>query len=142
MGLEENKRVAQAILVNDFLDGSDEGWNRWLSYFTDDFVHTYMGTSCESDTWVGRAAVRAALERFAGMFETWSPAIDEVIAEGNKVVVLYHTKAESVNAGFPYHMSYAATFDFDDEGLVTKFVEYGDTAMTDRLFEAEAAATA
>jgi ketosteroid isomerase-like protein len=113
-----------------------------IDLMTDDFAWIVEGQSKFSRRFDGRAVVQRDL--LAPLFATFATpyrfAIEEIIAEGNRVVILGRG-AVRTRWGKDYNNHYCFVIRMAD-GLMTELREYLDTALVESVFgsrdEAEA----
>jgi ketosteroid isomerase-like protein len=100
----------------------------------DDFAWIIEGQSRFSRRYEGKEAVkRDLLDMLFQAFATpYRFTIDEIIAEGERVVVLGHGEVKT-KAGMDYNNSYCFVLKLAD-GKLTELREYLDTALVERVF--------
>jgi ketosteroid isomerase-like protein len=100
----------------------------------DDFAWIIEGQSRFSRRYEGKAVVkRDLLDMLFQAFATpYRFTIDEIIAEGERVVVLGHGEVKT-KAGMDYNNSYCFVLKLAD-GKLTELREYLDTALVERVF--------
>lgn len=132
MAADDNKRIiAQAF----------EGLARadavpFLDAMAEDFTWSVEGSSPWSRRYEGKAAVRDELIRplFANFATPYRNFADEIIAEGDRVVVLARGEVKTVR-GDDYNNSYCFVIRMRD-GKMVELREYLDTALVDRVLGA------
>ena len=107
-----------------------------VEMMTDDFAWIIEGQSRFSRSYEGKEAVKRDL--LAPLFEAFATpyrfTIDEIIAEGDRVVVRGRGEVKT-KAGKDYNNSYCFVLRLAD-GNLTELREYLDTALVERVFGA------
>jgi ketosteroid isomerase-like protein len=125
MGIAENKRIIQA-----FYEASNRGdMEGCLALFADDVKWTNIGSTRYSGSYIGKPDLVAKLlgPVFGQMKAGIRATIDNVIAEGDFVVVQLRGEAETKN-GRPYNNTYCHVFSVRD-GRIREVTEYFDTEL-------------
>lgn len=128
--MTENK----AIIASFFEAGNRGEMDTCLALFADDIVWTNTGTTRFSGRFEGKeAVVTKLLGPLFGCLEAGiQSTVDNIIAEGNVVVVQSRGRAETSD-GQPYNNTYCQIFTLR-EGLIVAVTEYMDTALVDATF--------
>lgn len=129
MGITENKD-----LVRRFYEASNRGdMESCLALLAEDVRWTNIGSTPFSGSFSGKAELTARLlGPLFGQLKTGIRAtIDQVIAEGDRVVVQLRGEAET-HDGQPYNNTYCHVFTIRD-GLVREVTEYFDTELVRRV---------
>jgi ketosteroid isomerase-like protein len=130
MGVAENKRIARA-----FYDAANRGdMEACLGQLADDVRWTNMGSTKYSGTYAGKPELLEKLigPLFGRLKAGIASTVDNVIAEGDFVVVLVRGRAET-KEGRPYNNSYCHVFRMRD-GKIAEVTEYFDTELTSSVF--------
>jgi uncharacterized protein len=130
MSSAENKQIVQA-----FYDASNQGdMNRCLALMADDIIWNNTGSTRYSGTYAGKESLMANLlgQLFPQLKAGIASTLDNVIAEGDFVVVQLRGQAETVN-GQPYNNTYCHVFRMRS-GLISEMTEYSDTALVNTVF--------
>jgi ketosteroid isomerase-like protein len=123
------QRIYQAVLECDI--------STRMSLVTDDLDLTFFGS--EKIPWAGRWRGKDGLGRFLGRiadaleFQVFSP--QEFIAAGKNVVVLGHERCRVRATGKVVDVSWAHVWTLRD-GLISRHLEYSDTAAWEAGFDA------
>jgi len=130
MGISQNKQI-----VREFFEAGNRGdMERCIELLADDISWTDIGTTRFSGTYVGKEELSANLlgplfgQLKAGIYST----IENIVAEGEVVVVQSRGKAETVD-GIPYDNTYCHIIRVR-EGKISEVTEYFDTALTNAVF--------
>ena len=130
MGISQNKQI-----VREFFEAGNRGeMERCIELLADDISWTDIGTTRFSGTYVGKEELSANLleplfgQLKAGIYST----IENIVAEGQVVVVQSRGKAETVD-GKPYNNTYCHIIRVR-EGKIYEVTEYFDTALTNAVF--------
>lgn len=125
MSVAENKRIIEA-----FFDGGNRGdLDSCLALMADDVTWTNIGSTKYSGTYAGKETlIEGLLGPVFGQLEAGiSSTIDNVVAEGDYVVVQSRGRAETKN-GRPYNNTYCHVFEIRD-GRISAVTEYFDTEL-------------
>lgn len=131
MNEETNKAFVREIF--DRLNAGDP--SLWIERMSDDVVFTIIGTTKFSGVFHGKkdfltramGAAQSEVEPGSASLE-----IEDMIAEGDQVVMLAHGKART-RSGKDHNNTYAFVFRIRDNQLV-EVKEFIDTALVDRVF--------
>lgn len=125
MSIEENKRIIQAF----FEAGNHGDIDTCLALMADDVTWTNIGSTAYSGTFAGKDVLLANLigPVFGRLKTGIQSSIDNVVAEGEYVVVQSRGKAETKD-GKPYNNTYCHVFRLND-GKITEVTEYLDTEL-------------
>ncbi|HEX4249182.1 MAG TPA: nuclear transport factor 2 family protein [Pseudonocardia sp.] len=115
--------------------GDREGW---LALLADDVRWTVMGRTSWSRTYAGKTAVRAELVRplVAQYAEPYRRTTLQLVAEDDWVVARCRGHVVT-KAGELYDNEYCFLYRLAD-GLIQEIIEYGDTALIERVLEPHA----
>jgi uncharacterized protein len=130
MSIVENKQIVQA-----FYDASNQGdVDRFLGLMADDIIWNSVGTTKYAGTYAGKEALLADLmgPLFGQLKAGIASTLDNVIAEGDFVVVQLRGKAETIE-GRPYNNTYCHVFRLRN-GQIAEMTEYCDTALVNAVF--------
>jgi uncharacterized protein len=130
MSSAENKQIVHA-----FYDASNQGdMNRCLALMADDIIWNSIGSTRYSGTYAGKESLMANLlgQLFPQLKAGIASTLDNVIAEGDFVVVQLRGQAETIN-GQPYNNTYCHVFRMRS-GLIAEMTEYSDTALVNTVF--------
>ena len=125
MGIAEIKQIVQA-----FYEASNRGdMEGCLALLADDVKWTNIGSTRYSGSYIGKADLVAMLlgPVFGQLKAGIRATIDNVIAEGDFVVVQLRGEAETKN-GRPYNNTYCHVFRVRD-GQIREVTEYFDTEL-------------
>lgn len=131
MSTGENKRIIRALY-----DAGDRGdMVTLLALLADDVTWTGIGSTKYSGTFVGKEAVVAnVLGPVLGQLKAGiASTVDNVIAEGEFVVVQSRGRAETKN-GRPYNNTYCHVFRIRSR-QISEVVEYLDTALASSVLD-------
>lgn len=131
MSIGENKRIIRALY-----DAGDRGdMVTLLALLADDVTWTGIGSTKYSGTFVGKEAVVAnVLGPVLGQLKAGiASTVDNVIAEGEFVVVQSRGRAETKN-GRPYNNTYCHVFRIRSR-QISEVVEYLDTALASSVLD-------
>lgn len=128
----DNKRLLRAAF--DRLAEADA--TAYLDLMADDFVWIIEGQSKWSTRFDGKAAVQRDLipPLFANFATPYRNLAEEMIAEGDRVVVLYRGEVKTVS-GEDYNNSYCFVIRMRG-GKMVELREYMDTALAERVLRA------
>lgn len=132
MGLPENKQLVQS-----FYDAGNRGdLDGCLGYLAEDVKWTNIGSTKYSGVYRGKAAlVTELLQPVFGQLKAGiASAIENIIAEGDFVVVQLRGKAETAD-GRPYNNTYCHVFTIRG-GAIAEVTEYFDTQLAARVLTA------
>jgi ketosteroid isomerase-like protein len=130
MNTEENKRI-----VFSFFENANKGnIDASLELLSDGLIWTGVGTSRFSGTYNGKEKVLQDLigPLFSSLKQGIYSTVENMIAEGNRVVVQATGKAETLD-GKEYNNTYCFVFKIE-EGKICEVVEYCDTALINEVF--------
>lgn len=130
MGTAENKEI-----VRSFYEAGNRGdMDACFDLIADDIVWTNVGSMSLSGTYRGKADLMENLlgPLFGRLEAGISSTIDELIAEGDKVVALTSGTATTKD-GKPYNNSYCQVIRVED-GKFVEVTEYMDTALAASVF--------
>jgi len=128
MGAPENKEVIRQMR-------EAKGLEPMLATMSDDVRWTIMGTTKYSHTMNGKQEIIDKLLRpiFAELESMGSNHVDNVIAEGDYVVVQQHARGRKTKTGNPYNNSYCLVYKVID-GKIKEITEYLDTELVTAAF--------
>lgn len=131
MAIEANKQLVRDA-EDRIADSDREGW---LSYLADDVTWTVMGETSWSRTYQGKESVRRELlgPLVAQYAEPYRRTITHLLAEGDWVVARAEGKV-STRRGDRYDNQYCFLYRIR-EGQIQEIVEYGDTALIERVLD-------
>jgi len=137
MSAADNKR----IIAEAFAGLSRADATAFLDAMADDFTWSVEGSSPWSRRYEGKAAVQDELIRplFANFATPYRNFADEIIAEGDRVVVLARGEVKTVR-GDAYNNSYCFVIQMHG-GKMVELREYLDTALVDRVLGAPGVGT-
>jgi uncharacterized protein len=130
MSSDKNKKIVQA-----FYDASNQGdLDRCLALMADDIIWNNIGSTRYSGTYAGKESLVANLlgQLFSQLKTGIASTLDNVIAEGDYVVVQLRGQAETVD-GRQYNNTYCHVFRMSS-GQITEMTEYCDTALVNIVF--------
>jgi uncharacterized protein len=130
MSSDKNKQIVQA-----FYDASNQGdMDRCLALMADDIIWNNIGSTRYSGTYAGKESLVANLlgQLFSQLKTGIASTLDNVIAEGDYVVVQLRGQAETVD-GRQYNNTYCHVFRMSN-GQITEMTEYCDTALVNIVF--------
>jgi ketosteroid isomerase-like protein len=130
MNSDDNKRIVASF----FAAGNRGDMDACLALLADDIRWTNMGSTRFSGTFEGKQAVLEDLlgPLFGQLRNGIASEVDDMIAEGDRVVVLSRGTAETVD-GKPYNNRYCQIMQLRN-GLIVAVTEYMDTALVDEAF--------
>ena len=129
MTADDNKRI-----IADAFDGlSRADATAFFGSMAEDFTWIVEGTSPWSRRYEGKGAVQRELiaPLFANFATDYRNYADEIIAEGDRVVVLARGEVKT-KSGEDYNNSYCFVIRMRD-GKMVELHEYLDTALVDRV---------
>jgi ketosteroid isomerase-like protein len=128
MGAAENKEVVRQLR-------EAKGLEPMLATMADDVRWTIMGTTKYSHTMNGKQEIIDKLFRpiTAELESMGSNHVDNVIAEGDYVVVQQHATGRKTKTGNPYNNSYCLVYKVID-GKIKEITEYLDTELVTSAF--------
>ena len=128
MGAAENKETVRQMR-------EAKGIEAMLATMSDDVRWTIIGTTKYSGTMNGKQEIIDKLLRpiFAQMESMGSSHIDNVIAEGDYVVVQQHASGRKTKTGNPYNNTYCLVYKVID-GKIKEITEYLDTELITSAF--------
>jgi uncharacterized protein len=128
MGAAENKEVIRQMR-------EAKGLEPMLATMSDDVRWTIMGTTKYSHTMNGKQEITDKLLRpiFAELESMGSNHVDNVIAEGDYVVVQQHASGRKTKTGNPYNNRYCLVYKVID-GKIKEITEYLDTELVTAAF--------
>jgi ketosteroid isomerase-like protein len=126
MGVTDNKKLVETTFTDMSL---------FLDTLSDDIRWTVMGTTVFSDTYRGKQDVMDRLVRPLGtqLVSFGSESIQNVVAEGDYVVVQSQVQDRMTKTGRPYNNTYCIVMRIVD-GKVTELDEYCDTELITSAF--------
>ena len=130
MGTAENKEI-----VRSFYEAGNRGdMDTCFELIADNIVWTNVGSMSLSGTFRGKAdLMENLLGPLFGQLEAGiSSSIDDIIAEGDKVVALTSGTANTKD-GRPYNNSYCQVIRIED-GKFAEVTEYMDTQLAASIF--------
>src|SRR5271170_6802469 len=128
MGATENKEVVRQMR-------EATGLVPMLATMSDDVRWTIIGTTKYSGTMNGKQEIIDKLLHpiFAQLENMGSNHLDNVIAEGDFVVVQQHASGRKTKTGNPYNNTYCLVFKVID-GKIKEITEYLDTELITAAF--------
>jgi ketosteroid isomerase-like protein len=128
MGAAENKELVRKM-------GEAKGLDAMLTTMSDDVRWTIIGTTKYSGTLKGKQEILDKLLRpiFAELESLGSSTTDNVIAEGDYVVVQTHATGRKTKTGNPYNNTYCLVFRIADS-KIKEITEYCDTELITAAF--------
>jgi ketosteroid isomerase-like protein len=129
MGIAENKRV-----IRDLYDANNRGDVKGFMAFLDEDVRwTNIGSTPFSGSFSGKENIASKLlgPLFSRLKNGITATIDNVVAEGDFVVVQLRGQAETI-AGTPYNNTYCHIFRIDG-GKIREVTEFFDTDLANRV---------
>jgi uncharacterized protein len=128
MGLPENKAVVRSM-------GEAKNLDAMLATMADDVRWTIIGSTKWSRTMNGKKEIIDKLLQpiFAELASMGSSTTDNVIAEGDYVVVQSHASGRETKTGRPYDNTYCNVFKVVD-GKIKEITEYLDTELVTAAF--------
>lgn len=130
MGVAENKELVRGFF-GDIAKGNIEGA---LGRMAEDVRFTLIGTTKLSGVFTSRKEFvdRVMAPLGAQLEGALTITVDNMIAEGDNVVVQSHGKS-STRKGIPYNNTYCQIFRIDG-GKIKEMTEYLDTELVTRAF--------
>jgi ketosteroid isomerase-like protein len=128
MGAAENKEVVRQM-------GEAKSLDAMLATMSDDVRWTIIGNTKWSGTMNGKQQVIDRLLKpiFAEMESMGSNTVENVIAEGDYVVVQQHASGRKTKTGKPYNNNYCLVFKLGG-GKIKEITEYLDTELVTSAF--------
>lgn len=128
MGAAENKEVVRKM-------GEAKGLDAMLATMSDDIRWTIIGTTKWSGTMNGKQELVDRLLKpiFAELETPGSSTTDNVIAEGDFVVVQSHAAGRKTKSGKSYNNTYCIVFKVAG-GKIKEVTEYCDTELITAAF--------
>jgi ketosteroid isomerase-like protein len=128
MGASENKEVVRQMR-------DAKGIDALLATMSDDVRWTIIGTTKYSGTMNGKKEIMDRLLRpiFAELESMGSNTVDNVVAEGDYVVVQTHASGRKTKTGNPYNNTYCLVYKVAD-GKIREITEYCDTELITAAF--------
>lgn len=128
MGTAENKEVVRQLR-------EAKGLDEMLAAMSDDVRWTIMGSTKYSHTMNGKKEIVDKLLHpiFAELESMGSNHVDNVIAEGDYVVVQQHATGRQTKTGNPYNNSYCLVYKVAG-GKIKEITEYLDTELVTAAF--------
>jgi ketosteroid isomerase-like protein len=128
MGTAENKEAVRQMR-------EAKGLDEMLAAMSDDVRWTIMGSTKYSHTMNGKKEIVDKLLHpiFAEMESMGSNHVDNVIAEGDYVVVQQHATGRKTKTGNPYNNSYCLIYKVIG-GKIKEITEYLDTELVTAAF--------
>jgi uncharacterized protein len=128
MGTAENKEAVRQMR-------EAKGLDEMLAAMSDDVRWTIMGSTKYSHTMNGKKEIVDKLLHpiFAEMESMGSNHVDNVIAEGDYVVVQQHATGRKTKTGNPYNNSYCLVYKVIG-GKIKEITEYLDTELVTAAF--------
>jgi ketosteroid isomerase-like protein len=128
MSTAENKEIVRKM-------GEAKGLDAMLATMSDDVRWTIIGTTKYSGTMKGKQEIIDKLLHpiFEELESMGTTTTDNVIAEGDYVVVQSHAAGRKTNTGNPYNNTYCIVFRIAD-GKISEITEYCDTELITAAF--------
>lgn len=128
MGIAENKEIVRKM-------GEAKGLEQMLATMSDDVRWTIIGKTKYSLTMNGKQEITRKLLHpiFAELESMGANHVDNVIAEGDYVVVQQHATGRKTKTGNPYNNIYCLVFKVV-EGKIKEITEYLDTELVTSAF--------
>ncbi|MGD0289470.1 MAG: nuclear transport factor 2 family protein [Candidatus Binataceae bacterium] len=128
MGTAENKETVRKM-------GEAKGLEQMLATMSDDVRWTIIGTTKYSLTMNGKQEITNKLLHpiFAELESMGTNHVDNVIAEGDYVVVQQHASGRKTKTGNPYNNTYCMVFKLIG-GKIKEITEYLDTELVTAAF--------
>jgi ketosteroid isomerase-like protein len=128
MGIAENKEAVRQMR-------EAKGLDQMLAAMSDDVRWTIMGSTKYSHTMNGKKEIVEKLLHpiFAELESMGSNHVDNVIAEGDFVVVQQHATGRKTKTGNPYNNSYCLVYKVIG-GKIKEITEYLDTELVTAAF--------
>jgi len=128
MGIAENKEAVRRMR-------EAKGLDEMLAAMSDDVRWTIMGSTKYSHTMNGKKEIVDKLLHpiFAELESMGSNHVDNIIAEGDFVVVQQHATGRKTKTGNPYNNSYCLVYKVIG-GKIKEITEYLDTELVTAAF--------
>jgi uncharacterized protein len=128
MGVAENKEVVRKM-------GEAKGLDAMLATMSDDVRWTLIGNTKWSGTMNGKQEIVDRLLKpiFAELETPGANTTDNIIAEGDFVVVQSHASGRKTKNGKSYNNTYCIVFKVSD-GKIKEITEYCDTELITAAF--------
>jgi ketosteroid isomerase-like protein len=128
MGIAENKEAVRQMR-------EAKGLDEMLAAMSDDVRWTIMGSTKYSHTMNGKKEIVDKLLHpiFAELESMGSNHVDNIIAEGDFVVVQQHATGRKTKTGNPYNNSYCLVYKVIG-GKIKEITEYLDTELVTAAF--------
>jgi len=128
MGVAENKETVRQMR-------EAKGLDEMLAAMSDDVRWTIMGSTKYSHTMNGKKEIVDKLLHpiFAELESMGSNHVDNIIAEGDFVVVQQHATGRKTKTGNPYNNSYCLVYKVIG-GKIKEITEYLDTELVTAAF--------
>ena len=128
MGAAENKEAVRMMR-------EAKGLDAMLAAMSDDVRWTIIGTTKYSGTMNGKQEIVNKLLRpiFAELESMGSNTVDNIIAEGDYVVIQQHASGRKTKTGNPYNNTYCLVYKLID-GKIKEITEYCDTELITAAF--------
>ena len=129
--------TANKLVVQTFYDSANRGdMETCMSQLADDVTWTNIGSTKYSGSFHGKADLVARLLQpvFGQLQNGITSAVDNVVAEGDWVVVQSRGKAETID-GRPYNNTYCHVFRIG-HGKIVEVTEYLDTELASAVLRA------
>src|ERR1700674_1637879 len=128
MGIAENKETVRQMR-------EAKGIEPMLATMSDDVRWTIIGTTKYSHTMNGKQEIINKLLKpiFAEMESIGTSHLDNVIAEGDYVVVQQHASGRKTKTGNPYNNTYCLVYKVIG-GKIKEIMEYRDTELITAAF--------
>jgi ketosteroid isomerase-like protein len=128
MGVAENKEVVRQMR-------EAKGLDPMLATMSDDVRWTIIGTTKYSHVMNGKQEILDKLLKpiFSEMENMGSNHLDNVIAEGDYVVVQQHATGRKTKTGNPYNNTYCLVYKVLN-GKIKEITEYLDTELVTSAF--------
>jgi len=112
-----------------------KGLEALLATMSDDVRWTIIGTTKYSGTMNGKQEIVDKLLRpiFAELESMGNNIVDNVIAEGDYVVIQQHASGRKTKTGNPYNNTYCLVYKLID-GKIKEITEYCDTELITAAF--------
>jgi ketosteroid isomerase-like protein len=133
--MTEERNTATTRALFDHMNAGELG--EVLSLLADDGF-TWENPTPDNVPFGGSYQGRDGFTRYVGelfdALEMGQLEIEEMIAQGDKVVVIGHESSRVRSTGRRYAMDYVMVFDFNADGRITHAREYVDTAALSAAF--------
>ena len=128
MGAAENKEIVRTMR-------EAKGLDAMLATMSDDVRWTIIGTTKYSGTMNGKQQIIDKLLKpiFAELESMGSNTVDNVIAEGDYVVIQQHASGRKTKTGNPYNNTYCLVYKVVG-GKIKEITEYCDTELITSAF--------